>query len=377
MPGKSVPVTTAISSAFGQMRCDRDMAVLLETFESLRPVRFTPRTGVEVARRGPGIDEAVRLLRDRQNASSSGDAATITTQDLIIDAGTVSLPARAYAPRRADAGPRPVIVYFHGGGWVLGSIDSHDASARDLARHSGAIVVSVGYRKAPEHPFPAAWDDALAAHAWMCEHAASLQGDATRIALAGEGSGGTLALATAIAARDRDMPMPLHVLAVCPVTQAATNTQSYLHNAVSRPLGRAMMTWCFEQLARQPEDLQDSRLALTHADLKGLPPVTLVSAQLDPLHTDAQRLHESLRRAGVPVAWQDHAGVTHGFFGAASVLEKARQAQQFAGQRLAQALAEPDAAHPAGLLGQARAWLAQMAGGMGPASRGEPARASA
>lgn len=374
MPGKSVPVTTAVCPAFGQRHCDRDMAALLETFESLRPVRFTPRTSVESGRRGPRFDEAVRLLRDRQGGSPD-DAAAITTQELIID-GALPLPARVYAPRRAQA-RSPLIVYFHGGGWVLGSLDSHDASARDLAHHSGAIVVSVGYRQAPEHPFPAAWDDALAALTWVRAHAAALHGDATRIALAGEGSGGTLALATAMAARDRGMPMPLHVLAVCPVTQPATNTQSYLRNAVSRPLGRAMMDWCLQQLAAQPEDLQDSRLALAHADLSGLPPVTLISAQLDPLHTDAQRLHDSLRRAGVPVAWQDHAGVTHGFFGAASVVAKARHAQQFAGRQLAQALAGTDAAHRTGLLGQARAWLAQRTGVFGLASRQEPERASA
>src|SRR5690606_1124610 len=299
-------------------------------------------------------------------------------RDLRIDGAAGPLPARHYIPasHTGDA-PLPLVLYFHGGGWVLGGIDKDDAACRAIATRAGAIVVSAGYRLAPEHRFPAAWEDALAAWLWVREHAASLQADRTRIALAGEGAGANLALATAMTAHEQGLPIPTHVLAICPVTQTGTNTVSYVENAVARPLGRAARAWCFDRLVRQPEDLKDPRLQLCNADLAGLPPVTLISARLDPLRTDAQRLHEALVRALVPVAWQEYQGVTHGFFGAGAVVGKARDAQQFAGQRLAQALARPEAVRPASFRRQFATRIGQLIGGLRLPSRPVPERASA
>jgi acetyl esterase/lipase len=167
------------------------------------------------------------------------------------------------------------------------------------------------------------------------------------VALAGEGAGGHLALATAMAARDAGLPLPRHVLAISPVAQTRTNTASYyLENALAKPLNRAMMVWCFEQLVPLREQLRDARLQLAQAELSGLPPVTLITARIDPLRSDAQKLQAALVRARVPVEWRDYEGVTNGFFGAAELVDKARQAQVHAGARLAAALAAPVPALP-------------------------------
>lgn len=238
-------------------------------------------------------------------------------------------------------GPFPLVLYFHGGGGVLGSVDAAEESARGIASQAQAVVVSVDYRLAPEHRFPAAWDDALAAFRWVLEYAGSLHGDASRIALAGEDAGGTLALATALRAHELGLPAPAHVLAVSPITQTSTNTPSYLENAVARPLGRSTMAWFFDKLVASRNDLHDPRLQLIDAHLAGMPPVTLITARIDPLRSDAQRLADALQKAGVPVAWREFQGVTHGFFGAAAVVARAREAQGFAGARLAEALAAP------------------------------------
>jgi acetyl esterase/lipase len=195
----------------------------------------------------------------------------------------------------------------------------------------------VDYRLAPEHKFPAAWLDAFAAYRWATENAQRLGGDPRQVALAGESAGGNLALATAIAARDADVRQPLHVLAIYPVAQTDLETESYIENAIALPLNRAMMQWFFEHTTRNGADLQDTRLRLIDAPLERLPPVTLISARIDPLRSDSAKLEAALRRADVAVERRDYAGVTHEFFGAAAVVAKARAAQLWAGERLRKA----------------------------------------
>lgn len=358
MPGKPVPVTVAVCTASTQTHCDEDLQKVLKAWEQLHPVQLSRWTEADKLRRSPTLADAVKLLRarnaeagaqlmaDAQSASVVEAAvedriAAIATRELTVDGAAGPLPARAYLPACEAGQQLPLVLYFHGGGGVLGSIDADEECARGIAAHADAVVLSVGYRLAPEHRFPAAWDDALAAYRWLLEHAGTLPADASRIALAGEDIGGTLALATAMAIRDQGLPAPKHVLAVCPVAQTRTNTPSYLEQALARPLSRAMMVWLFEQLVLDPGALHDPRLDLVNADLKGLPPVTLHSAQFDPLRSDAERLHEALSRAGVPVQWQHFGGMTHGFFGTAELVAQARQAQQHAGERLAAALAAP------------------------------------
>lgn len=329
---------TLINQALGKLRADEDMLGLLDAHASLDPDAIE-KVDVATARSNPTIADAVEALLERRGQSTRPEDLVpgIVAQDITVGGAAGELPARVYKP--SQGGPFPVIVYFHGGGWVLADKDVYDGGARGLAKEAGALVISVDYRRAPEHPFPAAWDDAFAAYRWALEQAALLGGDGRRFALAGESAGGNLALATAIAARDHGVQLPLHVLAVYPVTQTSRETESYLENAISLPLNRAMMKWFFDHVTQSEEDLSDARLQLIDAPLEGLPPVTLINARIDPLRSDGAKMADALARAGVPVQRQDYEGVTHEFFGAAAVLEKARLAQHWAGQRLRTAFA--------------------------------------
>jgi acetyl esterase/lipase len=194
--------------------------------------------------------------------------------------------------------------------------------------------VSIDYRLAPEHKFPAQHDDAFAAYRWTVENAASIKGDPGRVAVGGESAGGNLAVATAIAARDGGVQLPAHVLAVYPIAQPDTMTPSYTENATARPLNRAMMGWFARNATRTPADMQDPRINLVGANLRGLPPVTIVTAQIDPLRNDGEMLARKLAEAGVSVDSRNWDGVTHEFFGMAAVVDKAREAQQYAADRL-------------------------------------------
>jgi acetyl esterase/lipase len=228
-----------------------------------------------------------------------------------------------------DSGPLPILVYFHGGGWVMGDLDVYDGGPRGLAHEARCIVISVDYRRAPEARFPAAWDDAMATWRWISSHGRNYGGD-SQLALGGESDGACLALATAIAAsRDAGLSAPVHVLAVYPLAQTGSlATPSYIEDALAQPLSRAMMPWFFDKLLRSEDDLRDTRLDVVHADLHGLPPVTIVSAMLDPLRSDGAMLEDALLDAGVPVVRRDYHGVTHEFFAAAAVVAKAREAQR-------------------------------------------------
>jgi acetyl esterase/lipase len=333
---KPSSLVLAINRAIARLRADEDMLELLNAHVALDPDAIE-KVSPEDARRNPTIADAVAALLRRQGRSSRPEDLVpgVTSVDTTVKGAAGQLPARVYTP--AGPGPFPVVVYFHGGGWVLADKEVYDASARGLCRAARALVISVDYRLAPEHKFPAAWLDAFAAYRWATENAQRLGGDPRQVALAGESAGGNLALATAIAARDADVRQPLHVLAIYPVAQTDLETESYIENAIALPLNRAMMQWFFEHTTRNGADLQDTRLRLIDAPLERLPPVTLISARIDPLRSDSAKLEAALRRADVAVERRDYAGVTHEFFGAAAVVAKARAAQLWAGERLRKA----------------------------------------
>lgn len=327
-------VMTLIARATAAMRADDDMAALLDAFASLQPAAIEKCTPAEARQQPTPADAVIELLRVRgQDTAPEAWAPGVRTLDCTLPGDAGDLRARLYIP--PGEGPFAVVLYFHGGGWVIADLDVYDASARGLCQHSGAIVLSVDYRRAPEHPFPAAWDDALAAYRWLTRHAAECNGDPQRLALAGESAGGTLAVATAIAARDQKLTPPRHLLAIYPVVQAQNQmTPSYLENALAQPLNRAMMQWFFRNVFAQDAMRRDPRIDLLRADLRGLPRTTLINATLDPLRSDGADLAAALERSGVSVLRKDYAGVGHEFFGAAAVLAKARDAQELAGQRL-------------------------------------------
>jgi acetyl esterase len=230
-----------------------------------------------------------------------------------------------------------VVVYYHGGGWVIANKAVYDGGARALSKLSNAVVVSVDYRQGPEHRFPAAHDDAIATYEWALQNAASFKGDPSRVALAGESAGGGLAVATAIAARDRTLQMPVAIVSVYPIAGTDTTTPSYVENAEAKPLSRAAMSWFFDNYLTGPQDRSNPRVNLVAADLHGLPPTTIINAQIDPLRSEGEVLAQRLRAAGVDVQQKTYDGVTHEFFGMGMVVDKAMDAEQMAAAALKKA----------------------------------------
>ena len=331
---------SAMSKTGTNYSADADMQAVLDSLASLggKPIETL---SVAEARMQPTVADAVKALLVKRGQSTDPSVLVpgVTSIDRQIPGPAGPLPVRIYTPK--IAGPFPVIVYFHGGGWVIADKDVYDGGARGLAQTSGAVVVSVDYRRAPEAKFPAAWDDALAAYRWATANAASLDGT-QKFALAGESAGGNLAIATAVAARDAGLPMPSAILAVYPVGQTGDmNTPSYVDSATAKPLNQAMIGWFVDKLLARPDDKTDPRLDLVHANLRNLPPTFIVNAEIDPLRSDGEMLSAALSSAGVKVERNVYRGVTHEFFGAAAVVAKAKDAQALAGARLSRELATP------------------------------------
>lgn len=312
-------------------RAGADMARVLAAYQQLgaKPV---PMLSVPQARTQPTPGDAAAAVARQMGVPAKPEVARI--RDIQIEGSGATLPARVYDPRTTQD-PAPVILYFHGGGWVTGDLNTYDASDRILANSTGAIVISVAYRLGPENRFPVAQDDADAAYGWVLRNAASLGGDPKRIALAGESAGGNLAIDTAIWARDNHLPAPVHQLLVYPVAGTDLFTPSYNETTNAVPLNRAAIRWYVGHFTSSPADLQDPRLNVVgKANLQGLPPTTIVSAEIDPLRSEGEALAAKLRGAGVDVAQQTFPGVTHEFFGMGAVVAQAKQAEEFAATRL-------------------------------------------
>lgn len=341
---KPVPgMSTQMMKTGTQYKADADMQKVLDAHAALGPKPIESLSAAE-ARKQPTVTDAVMSVLKMLGKDTAPTALVpgVSSVDQSIPGAAGELPVRIYTP--AGAGPFPVVVYYHGGGWALADKEVYDGGARGLAKQADAIVMSVDYRLAPEFKFPAQHDDALAAYKWAAANAKSINGDPMRLALAGESAGGNLALATAIAARDAGVTMPLHVLAVYPVAQVTnTMTPSYLDSGMAKPLNKAMMAWFGAQLFNSDAEKKDPRVDLVSANLKGLPPVTVINAQIDPLRSDGDLLVAALKAAGVKVEHKLYTGVTHEFFGMAAVVGKAKQAQLFGGQQLKKSLRKPAA----------------------------------
>jgi cation diffusion facilitator CzcD-associated flavoprotein CzcO/acetyl esterase/lipase len=220
------------------------------------------------------------------------------------------LPYRLYRPAVPAQGPHPVVAYFHGGGWVLGDLDSDDPLCRDLCARSGAIIVSVNYRHAPEARFPAAAQDAVAALRWIDAHAASLGGIPGQLAVAGWSAGGGIAAAACQQARDDGGPVISGQLLLTPVTDADMTRPSYTENGDGYALTGALMRWFWDHYA-DPADRADPRAAPLRGRLDGLPPACIVAADFDPLRDEAVAYGHALEAAGVPVRRVRARGHTH------------------------------------------------------------------
>ena len=311
-------------------KAEPEMQELLAALAALNGKPIETLTPAE-ARLQPTMADAVNavLLKNNMSTDPAKLVPDVTTVDAMIPAldGVTQLTATIYTP--VGTGPFPAVVYFHGGGWVIGSRKAYDAGARAIAKGAQAVVISVDYRLAPEHKFPTAWDDALATYKWTAANIGSWRGDPRRIAIAGESAGGNLAISTAIATVAAGLTRPKAVIAIYPVTQTGTTTESYVDSANAKPLNKAMMTWFFDKTLVSPADKADPRLDLVHANISVLPPVTIINAQIDPLRSDGAIFEEALKQAHIPVERKEYEGVTHEFFGAAPVLPAAKKAQSF------------------------------------------------
>ena len=338
-PAQAEASPNAMAKTGTKFKANADMQAVLDALAALngKPIEsLTP----DEARKQPTPADAVAAVLKAQGKDVRAEVLVpgVTSVDRDIPGAAGPIPVRIYTP--SGAGPFPVVVYFHGGGWVIASKVVYDGGARGIAKQANAIVVSVDYRLAPEAKFPAAWDDALAAYKWVASNAASINGDPKRLALAGESAGGNLAVATAVAARDARLPQPRAILAVYPVAQTGNlETRSYVDSATAKPLNKAMIGWFVDKLFANPADKSDPRVDIVHANLSGLPPTTIINAQIDPLREDGVLLADALKKAGVKVDRKLYSGVTHEFFGTAAVVKEAANAQAYAGKQLRAAFA--------------------------------------
>ena len=222
------------------------------------------------------------------------------------------LSVRVYRPESAE--PLPIVLYFHGGGWVLGSIDTHDGYCRALADSAQAVVVSAEYRLAPEHVFPTAAEDCFAATVWAATHASEIGGDPLRLAVAGDSAGGNLAAAVALMARDRDaLSIALQVL-IYPITDHDFETASYRELADGYMLTRDAMIWFWDQYCPNLDDRSHPYASPIRAsDLAGLAPALVLTAGFDPLRDEGAAYARELESSGVPVTFKNYAGMIHGF----------------------------------------------------------------
>lgn len=256
-------------------------------------------------------------------------------RDLSIDLPGRILPARFYVPAGAGQNP-PLVVFFHGGGWVLGTIETHDPLCRALANASGAAVLSVGYRLAPEVPFPGPLDDSHEALVWAHDHAAELGIDPARLAVAGDSAGGNLAAAVALRVRDAGGPALRHQLLIYPVTDTDFTRPSYVENGGGEYfLSTAMMEWFWTQyLGSVPAAPVGEAMVLRAADLSNLAPATVIMAQYDPLRDEGVAFAEALTAAGNPVQSSVVPGMIHGFFSLFEAIPDAMAHIDAAGARL-------------------------------------------
>jgi acetyl esterase len=255
--------------------------------------------------------DARQLFRETRPASTPAPPQIGAVENLLAD----PVPLRVYRPLGAAAGaPLPTLLYFHGGGWVIGDLDTHDVLCRQLTAEAGMMVVSVDYRLAPEAKFPAAVDDAWAATRWIVANAARLGVDPQRIAVGGDSAGGNLAAVVALMARDAGAPRIAYQVLLYPVTDVGTETGSYRSFADGYLLTRESMTWFFDHYLRSKADAADWRVSPLRAkSLKGVAPALIVTAGFDPLRDEGESYARALCDAGVRVDYICYGGMIHGF----------------------------------------------------------------
>jgi len=326
------------------------MAAVLQERQAMRAV--DPSTvSIARAREVPNLIAAMQAMPNvRGLPSDSPDVPTVRA--LAASGADGALPARLYQPRTARG--VPLVIYFPGGTWVTGGLDDYDETARQLARRTGWVVAAVGLRHAPETTFPGIHDDAFAAYRWARSHAREWGADPARIALAGEGAGANLALSTALLARDRLVPVPNHLLLITPLAGTTLSGPSMEDSGRSLPLTRRAVGWAQQRYTTDDRQLLDTRLDLaSRTDLAGMPPTTVVLAQIDPLRSGGEALAAGLTAAGVRTSIRMFPGTTHDFFGLGERVTEAAAAEDYAAANLKAAFDRP-APRPVRARGPAR-----------------------
>jgi acetyl esterase len=309
-----------------ELPLDPQAQAFLERFETGGALPFHALT-VEQARRA--IEEQTRTFGSPQ--------AVARVEDREIPGPAGPLAVRIYIPSHEAS--LPALVYFHGGGWVIGNLNTHDAVCRALSNSARCLTVAVDYRLAPEHRFPAALEDCYAATSWVATNAQRLGVDATRLAVGGDSAGGNLAAAVALMARERGAPALAFQLLVYPVTDDAMDTPSHRAFAEGFFLTRSDMEWFWNHYAPDPSDRESCFACPAKAtDLSGLPPAMIITAEFDPLRDEGERYAERLKAAGVPVTLKRYPGMVHGFFRLSHIIDQGKTALAEAGAALRAAL---------------------------------------
>ena len=315
------------------------MAAVLQERQAMRAVDPSS-VSIARAREVPNLVDAMHAIPNVHGLPA--DSPDVPVVRAVTASGADGpLPARLYQPRTARG--VPLVIYFPGGTWVTGGTDQYDESARQLAQRTGYVVVAIGPRHAPEAQFPAIHDDAFAAYQWARSHAREWGADPARIALAGEGPGANLALSTALLARDRGVPRPDHLLLVTPLAGTGLSGPSMDDSGRSLPLTRRTVSWAQDNYVASSAGLADPRLDLANrGDLAGLPPVTMVLAEIDPLRSGGEALAAHLQSAGVRTNVRLFPGTTHDFFGLGERVTEAAAAEDFAAGDLKAAFSRPE-----------------------------------
>ena len=331
LPGQSIQPTGSPDVPFASMMKPQ-MRAVIEELARLAPTPIEQLTPQQ-ARQQPSFKDAVNSLLDK-NRIAPPQAKVTRSERMIPGAGGTPIRIVLYTPNGASP-TAPVIVYYHGGGWVIGSPEVYEYSTLALAQNTGAVVVSVDYRLSPENKFPTAHEDAYAAYKWVKENAASIGGNAAKVAVAGESAGGNMAVTVSMMARDRGLGLPVHILSVFPVANNDLNTPSYNQYANAKPLSRPAVMYFVANYFNSPADGDSPLISLTDvANLSGLPPTTIIAAEIDPLQSEGMQLRDKLRSVGVQVTYKLYEGTTHEFFGMYAIVPEAAQAQELAAIQL-------------------------------------------
>jgi acetyl esterase len=285
----------------------------------------TPEAGREVYTMLTALDGDAEEVGSVRDAAATGPAGEI--------------PVRIYEPARSTGDGRPVVVWYHGGGWVIGDLDTHDGACRRIANRAGAVVVAVHYRRAPEDPFPAAADDAFAALKWVHANAADLGIDPDRIAVAGDSAGGNLSAVTALRTRDEGGPALRFQALIYPVTDLTMSTPSYDENGEGYLLTRDSMEWFANHYLGEADPKEPLASPYFADDLSGVAPALVITAEFDPLRDEGEAYAARLRDADVPVEVVRYDGMIHGFYCMCGLSPTALEAADKVGAALKAALA--------------------------------------